>query len=159
MLTLITLILLPPLHLVISSLISLRRNILILQRHNIPCIAVPVDPVTPLGQTFSQPLYRLLCRLPSSLRPRCTPYLQRGWHFADKCDSLKQVGPVWGVASPSGLHVQVADGRAGKEVLERRDKGQEGGGFVRADDNYRTCFYLFEALKAPDHEPNGAQSS
>jgi hypothetical protein len=134
---------------VLREVVSVVQNVRTCRRYNIPTVIVPVDPLTILGQVLGDPLYALLCYLPPRLQPACTPYLRRGWNFFEKNKPYTRMGPVWALVSPKDVHVQTGDPRAVFEVLDRRDRGQAGGGFVRYTPNYgqsSSCQYVQNVL-------------
>ena len=112
------------------------QGIRVCRKYSIPYIVVPFEPNSLAGTTLGTPLHRMLRSLPTFLQPACTNYLQWGWYYDYECEAWTKLGPSWALVTPGKLRMHVCDSVAGPEILERRDRGGNGNGFVRPHENY-----------------------
>ncbi len=96
----------------------------------IPLIRVPVDPLNIPFQVIGPHIWRLIDYFHIPM-PKNSVLLRRGWHFPVKAEMHKEMGTVWGLVTPCGIHLYVCDADGLQDIFGRR------GDFVRPKEFYR----------------------
>lgn len=103
------------------SLVCLEINYTRAKAIGIPLVRLPIDPLNILFQISESQVWAVLDRLPlTGILPTWTAYARRGWFFNDKAETFLRLGNIWGLVTPVGIYVQLADPEAINDVLSRR---------------------------------------
>jgi len=114
------------------SAVTLEQNYRRASTMGIPLVRVPVDPLNIPWQVVEPHFWTLIDYLHLPL-PRNSVLLRRGWHFHVKADMHEEMGTVWAIVTPGGIHLNVCDAEALREIFARR------GDFVRPREFYSMC--------------------
>jgi cytochrome P450 len=114
---LLTLLLLPPLYILLTRTLSLYRNYTTARLLGIPIILSPVSWQDPLWLPL-QPLFKPLTRLPlPKAWTRWITFSTLGWALEHRYHPHAELGPLFAIVSPRKTEFALADPVAGEEVL------------------------------------------
>ncbi|KAJ6032488.1 cytochrome P450 [Penicillium herquei] len=111
------------------SLVVMESNHRRASSMGIPLVRLPVDPQNILWMIIEPHLWPVLDRLPIDWGT--FKFSRRGWYFTDKGESHRVYGPIFGVVTPLGIFIHIADSEAINDMFQRRAD------FIRPVENYK----------------------